>query len=391
MDTSMQLLAGAWPVQTRRLPPFSPLALAFLEALRQELLKSRDETQTALAFWLRPKHIAAFQQTLPDWETRLGRGLIFHIAPANIPGLFAYSFALSLLAGNSNIIRLSPRTLDTGLPICQRLRNVLARPEFSLLNESTAFITYERNKELTDDLSAQCQGRIIWGGDGTIAAIRESPLPVRAVELAFADRFSIAILAASTLEHASDEEIALYAHHFYNDTYSMDQKACSSPTLILWLPPEPGHSLEAVQRRWWQTVAATAKAYELAPIKVSQKYTRLWQTAVNQPGLAHIDRYTNILYVYTLSALPADVSTLTGGFGQFFQYNLTELASCLPYVNEKLQTISTIGIDAAKLRRLIISHGCPGGDRIVPLGQALDLRPIWDGINVLATLSRLID
>src|SRR5439155_417971 len=40
---------------------------------------------------------------------RFPRGLVFHVPPANVATIFVYSWALSALAGNRNVVRISPR------------------------------------------------------------------------------------------------------------------------------------------------------------------------------------------------------------------------------------------------------------------------------------------
>ena len=47
-----------------------------------------------------------------DEKLRLGRGMIFHIAPSNVPVNFAYSLISGLLAGNKNIVRLPTKDFE---------------------------------------------------------------------------------------------------------------------------------------------------------------------------------------------------------------------------------------------------------------------------------------
>src|SRR5229473_1854189 len=45
----------------------------------------------------------------PGGVRRFPRGLVFHVPPANVDTIFVYSWALSALAGNRNVVRISPR------------------------------------------------------------------------------------------------------------------------------------------------------------------------------------------------------------------------------------------------------------------------------------------
>jgi hypothetical protein len=75
----------------------------------------------------------------------------------------------------------------------------------------------------------------------------------------------------------------------------------------------------------------------------------------------------------------------------FFEYDLNnrdELAAC---VNTKFQTSTYFGIDPKELGDWIIQKRLHGIDRIVPIGSALDISVIWDGYDIIKTLSRIID
>ena len=59
-------------------------------------------------------------------------------------------------------------------------------------------------------------------------------------------------------------------------------------------------------------------------------------------------------------------------------------------VTEKFQTITQFGIDAAELRRQVVANGLRGIDRIVPIGQAMNIGVVWDGCDLVRSLSRII-
>ena len=108
---------------TRTEIPFSEPVMDFLSALSEriksdDLLRS-DEEIRAFGFWCRRANLERYRNQYTGNDFRLGRGLVFHIAPSNIPAMFAWSMAIGLLAGNSNIIRISSRTAGQGM----RLKN----------------------------------------------------------------------------------------------------------------------------------------------------------------------------------------------------------------------------------------------------------------------------
>ncbi len=60
-------------------------------------------------------------------------------------------------------------------------------------------------------------------------------------------------------------------------------------------------------------------------------------------------------------------------------------------VNERYQTLTYFGLDAARLRDFVVSQRLRGIDRIVPVGRALKMDLVWDGYDIVESLSRLID
>lgn len=395
MTNAYTILAGTLPVKPQPMPPFSPIVLDFLQALSRQLLHhpqaAHDPAWAALGFWLRPSHLRQLADAVSQKDRRLGRGLIFHIAPANMPAVFAYSLCLSLLGGNSNIVRLPSRLVPSVAPVCHIIDSIWQDESFAALRNQNAILTYPHDDSLTKRFSLQCDGRVIWGGDASIAAIRAFPLPPQAVELTFADRYSLAVFSSQAICDCSEDDLRHWAHLFYNDTYGVDQNACSSPRLICWLDADESRTSMA-QQRWWKAVQAEAASYDLHPFKVSTKYTDAWKFSMTYAQhIQSVSWLTNRVYVYTLSSLPEDITALSGKFGQFFQYSLRSIHQLMPFLCKKVQTITTLGIPPEELRKTVISAGSMGVDRIVLIGQALDMNVVWDGCNMIELLSRCIN
>jgi hypothetical protein len=60
-------------------------------------------------------------------------------------------------------------------------------------------------------------------------------------------------------------------------------------------------------------------------------------------------------------------------------------------VNNKYQTLTYYGVDKSTLLSFVIDNRLSGIDRIVPVGSALNISVVWDGYDVIGTLSRIID
>ena len=118
-DNGVRRLAGTREPANIPFPPFDTRVLDFLDALSQAIRmlprEEAGEELRALGFWLRRTHLLDLKEryaggSSPEPENRLGLGLSFHIAPANVPLMFAYSLAIGLMAGNLSLIHISEPT-----------------------------------------------------------------------------------------------------------------------------------------------------------------------------------------------------------------------------------------------------------------------------------------
>lgn len=391
----MTLLAGVESPDSIPWEPFDPRTMDFLVDLSAEILHDpnvrRQEASAAFGFWCRKAHLETLAQRHAAPLPRLGRGLVFHLAPSNVPVLFAYTMAIGLLAGNANVVRLSSRRAEGERALLELLNRVLDRPEHEAVRNRTALIAYNRDDSTTAAYCAQCDARVVWGGDATVAAVRAMPMPPHAVELVFPDRWSLAVFSQAAFTVLSDDERAALAHRFYNDTYQMDQNACSSPQLVLWL--EDGGSPDC-RKLWWEAVAAEAEErYPFGAFQAARKLESLCKYAMTmtEPPIAAVKRYRgNRLHVAELEQVPTNPEQLRGGFGLFFESTITGLEELLPSLSPKVQTLVCGGLDCGAVARFLTEHRARGVDRVVSLGQALEIDTIWDGKDLIAGLSRMI-
>jgi hypothetical protein len=177
---------------------------------------------------------------------------------------------------------------------------------------------------------------------------------------------------------------------FYNDTYVMDQNACSSPHLVIWLG-ETAESSAAGLRFWQSLYEEAAVRYVLSPVAAVDKLAALCENAIDYPFIAGAKRYENLLYVIELSSLPKGVDLFRGKCGYFYEYCAPGLDILAPIINKKVQTVTYYGVSKEVLKSFVDEYQPEGVDRFVPVGAALDISVIWDGYDLVRTLSRIID
>lgn len=371
--------------------PFHSSRCDFITDVARELGRrgrGLPETQ-ALAYWMRKAEIHRLGESFAALGSEscvlMPRGTVFHIPPANVDTLFVYSWVLSTLAGNRNIVRLSSRATDQSNLIVETIRDVLrSHPD---VKDSTSMITYGHDDAITRAISAESDVRVIWGGDSTVRRVRAVPLPPHATELVFADRFSMAAIDIAAYEALTETERDRLAELFFNDSYWFDQLGCSSARLLLWVG---SGELVTASSDFYDRVRSIArsKTYQVDTSAAIAKLSQSYRTMID----AEVGAYSapdNIMTVLTMSSFP-DVRGKFCGAGLFYELQVDSIVDIAPHVKRADQTLATFGIPKAELQRLVHVLCGKGIDRIVPFGQALQFNRFWDGYDLLSELTRKV-
>ena len=373
---------------------FDETVIDFLNELSILFMKDKAYRQIpeiyALGFWCRRAHIEKMREEFSDRTgaggDRKGKGLVLHIAPSNMPTMFAYSWITSLLAGNSNIVRISERSSDITEDALNGIDVVLSRPEFEDLKRQNAFISFPRGHKALEYISDKAKARVIWGGDETVESICSVPKADGCIDITFPDKYSAAVFRISDFIDADEKELKHMAHLFYNDTLGADQNACSSPRTVFWLNDMGRKDAETVKEKWWTAFAEEAKNYDLQPWISTEKYRTLCRMYATREGLGTVKRWGNRLYVVPVSNNGRSLTELEARFGIFYEMDIDSLDEMTPYMEEKIQTIVSSG-DQDGIYDKVRSAGCKGVDRVVAIGEALDFNIVWDRKDLVELLS----
>tara|TARA_B110001452_G_scaffold253508_1_gene244298 strand:- start:15204 stop:16385 length:1182 start_codon:yes stop_codon:yes gene_type:complete len=372
--------------------PYNNLICEFICELSKILINhprcSEYPDIKTLAFWCRKKNIDILKSNFNSAQLRIGLGLVFHITPSNVPTNFAYSLLFGLLTGNSNIIKVPSKKFEQIDIICDSIKKAIKKKKYAQLKDNITIVRYSDCVEFTDKISSLCDARLIWGGDKSIKEIRKSQLNPRSRDIAFSDRFSLCVIDAKSILKLNQYGQDRIIEKFYNDTYLVDQNACSSPHLIVWLDDEGS---KAKNIFWNQLYEHVLKKYTLPKIASIDKYTKLCEDLINLKNLKKYKKYTNLLYVVTLKNLDFEINQLRGKWGYFYECNSKNLNHLAKFVDKSCQTLTYIGVKKDTLKKFVIKNNLKGIDRIVPTGQGLSMNLNWDGYDINQTLSRIID
>ena len=385
------ILAGGLKIQKKTLEPFNDEICQFLTSFSQKLISSKETRKftdlIALAFWCSKKNVQNLKKKFSCDDLRTGKGLIFHITPSNVPTNFFYSLMFGLLSGNSNIVKVPSNNFDQIRIICDQINQLLNLKKFKNLKKIISIIRYKKDNIDNNNkiLSINCDQRIIWGGDKTINKIREYKLSPHANDITFGDRYSISLINLKKLENTNNKELDKLVRSFYNDTYLVDQNACSSPHLILWY----GKENMKVQTKFWNKLKEKVdKSYDIPMNAVTEKYTKFCEDMTNDYFL-HGKTYGQGIYVVRLKKIKKSTEKLRGKWGYFYEYTIKDLNEFCEFITKKFQTISYYGFEKKYFENYFKSHFVDGVDRIVPIGSGLNIDLIWDGYDIIKTLSKV--
>lgn len=384
------------PVHDGALRPFDARTIEFLSDLSRTLSGNRGfrgigEIQ-ALAFWMRPAEIDKLRRRFAAIEGEdsvlVPRGTVFHVPPSNVDTIFVYSWALALLVGNRNVVRLSQRLGGIGADLASAIEVVLARPQHATVAAASSFVRYGHDDVRTAELSAQCDVRVLWGGDAAVTTLRRIPLPPHAIELVFPDRFSATALGVDAVAALGDPERDALADRFANDAFWFDQRACSSPRLVVWIGDES--RAREIADDFWPRVAAAAsrRGIHTDASTALAKLTEAARCAADE-RVDSVHRITPEVMVVRLRALEGFRRTAPGG-GLFHEVSLPSLETLAPHLEKRDQTLGVFGIPRDTIVAAARVFNGQGIDRFVPVGQALAFQHVWDGYDLLQQFTRRV-
>ncbi|MDF1760599.1 MAG: acyl-CoA reductase [Coxiellaceae bacterium] len=378
-------------IKHRKLAFFSDTAIDFVASFSEILQKKPQFKQNpellALAFWMRRSSIKRLMRKYTANDTdavSVAVGTVFHIAPTNVDSIFLYSWLLSLLAGNKNIIRVSKRTYNRNKDLFHVIDELLSQDKFHAISSRLFLMTYDHDDKQTEMFSSVCDLRIIWGGDETVEKINRVKLPVGTNQIAFPNKFSMAVFNARAV---LNENIENLVGGFYSDTYWFDQMACSSPRLVNWVGGD--EEIFRAQRKFW----GEFEAYVIEKLGKQNNYSgvarkQLAEQLISIRSTVRV-QVTSSQYVNRIALLDADYIPEEHhcGHGLFFEKSNRTLIDVLLSVQKHYQTAVFFGITPKEIKQSIIQVQPEARMRFVLPGHALNFSEVWDGISLISNFS----
>jgi hypothetical protein len=373
--------------------PFSAARSETLAELSRRILAEpalrADAASVALGYWLRRTNIermaqdfARRQQAAPD-AVLVPVGRVFHVAPGNVDTVFVYSWSLSYLCGNQNVVRVSGERSE----VLARLLDVLSglMRDDPTLAGGNRFLTYEHDQSISEALSLWSTHRVLWGGDETVTQLRALPLSPHASERVFGSKFSYSVVSIDAYLAAETETVAKLAAGFFNDIFWFNQMACSSPHLLVWVGP--AERIDAARERFHASFAneIERRGYRGPSSSAMHRLNFVFDLACETEVQAHIDQKE-----FLAVRLPDHAAWRRQicGAGLLTEVRVDHLSQVAEFGRQCDQTVTHFGFPLPELRVFAQTAGARGVDRVVPVGEALAFDARWDGYDLVGDFLR---
>ena len=338
----------------------------------------------SFGFFIRKKNLEKLEKFYKkENKWYMGIGSAFHIAPSNVPLNFAYSLVAALMCGNPSVVRLSTKIFEQSELLIKLFNKELKEgryePFFTLLQ-------YNHDQELNRKLSSECRLRLLWGGDETIEHFKSFTVKPNATDITFPDRYSLSLIDAKAYTEIANPN--LIAVKFFNDVYTFDQNACTSPRGVFWL----GKNMEVsiAKKRFWASLHDVLREKKYIPKKgVGVRHIGNTAKLAAQNQIEYDKGFSDhAMQVFDIKNGNADLFSEHSGEGLFYQRDITSLVGLKPFINEKCQTLSILVNNKEQLLEWIIGSRISGIDRVCDIGSSSEFTLNWDGKDLFHLMTK---
>ena len=146
-------------------------------------------------------------------------------------------------------------------------------------------------------------------------------------------------------------------------------------------------------KRFWNFFTTAVKNHKLSASEVMGRYVSASSMAISGvvDGAEMLFSHDKVLLLNGGLKSQKSFRDDHPGNCSLVQFFLPQLVDLARHIKSEDQTLSVYGFSAGEVGELLASLTNRGLDRVVPIGQALEFGNIWDGIDLLESMSRKID
>lgn len=314
-----------------------------------------------------------------------GRGYSCHWIAGNVYTLALYSIFQSLIAKNSNLVRVPEKSIPIVLKLLKPLDNIevpynnkIYSSKDILKNIVLVYFPSE-DQFLNKSMSIAADSRIIWGGEKAVNYITSLPKKTTCKDVIFGPKYSFAVFDRDAVE---SDRCSAYMDKFVMDIALFEQKACSSPHVLF--VEESNVSLKDI-----------VKMLEGSFQKMGRRYKNTLDESIcadiiNQRGIYSLSLDKDICcskgLEYTI--LIDDKITLEKPVGGrcIFIKKINSIFDIKDLITRRIQTIGYAIGDKNKLFKFADMVTAVGVNRVVNVGSMNNYDSPWDGYFMINEL-----
>ena len=123
--------------------PFDKRILDFIDNLSKELFKNKEtrdyDDLITFAYWCRRSNIEQLSLKYSNINNSIGRGVVLHITPSNVPITCLYSFIFGLITGNNNVVKIPSKKYSQIIIFFKILNKILLDQNYSFIKLGNIF------------------------------------------------------------------------------------------------------------------------------------------------------------------------------------------------------------------------------------------------------------
>ena len=345
-------------------------AAAFLRGSHLEHLMARELAELDALDRFMPLDRRKSLRVLP-------RGVACHWIAGNVPLLGLFSWALSAVVGNVNVLRLSSRTDDEISPIVRRLAEV--SPVGAELVAETLIVQFPREDDASHRaMSAAADVRIAWGSRDAVEAVTSLPARWDSETIVMGPRMSVAVVDPALV---TDRLLGRLA----SDIAYFDQQACSSPQWLFVKASRSSAAFTTCLERFAEAFARQSRTLRRHPLDFGETYRIELDRARTILDGGDLRRDDETAWTVAVLDAPSDRVACANRFVQVIP--IDDLSRVVDWLPDNVQTSVTL-LSPGDAEAFTNAAAMRGVCRFPRPGEGNNFENPWDGIPLISRLTR---
>jgi len=307
------------------------------------------------------------------------RGMVCHWVAGNVPLLALFSWAISVVLGNRNVIRLSSRQDDVVSPFLEALQQLSAVGR--VIANGTVVVSFDSDNVNAQRLMSEAaDARIAWGGKEAVNSIRGLPAHWECEDIVFGPRVSMAVIDPEAIDAGGIRRLV-------TDVAVFDQMACSSPQSIFVKGRRKSAEFQQFREQFCREFETVASTYPRHALDFSETYQIGLDRARMLLDGAEISRDRSTSWTVAVVDRPNDTVQCANRFVQLVPFDA--LDEVYPLIPRNVQTVvSLLGTDnLAEFTEIAAKLGVC---RFPRPGEGNNFENPWDGNGLVSRLTRAV-